>query len=110
MLWGLVHAILFLSAAATLRLRQRLFAGLPAIPLLSRLSAPLQVFSCLSLISFAWLFFRVEDSSDIQIIARRTLGWLTAGAPLSLGLLFSETDSRVFPAILAVTLLLESSG
>lgn len=110
LLWGALHAVLFLIAAATVTPRNRLFAALPDISGFTWARAAVSVLFCFSLVSFTWLFFRVEDLADIRQILSRMAEWVYAGAPLQLAPMFSHPDTVVFLALLVVAFTLDATG
>ena len=103
-LWGLLHASMLLIEDAYARFRPASRHG----------SAPvhrvLGILATFSLVSFAWLFFRVTDLGHIAEILRSIGGWVSAGFPLALAPVFSRPDTHAFLALLAIAFLLDSWG
>lgn len=109
LIWGGIHAVLFLAADALARIDWPWARMLRSVPGLHRTWTAVRVWVCFSAVSFAWLFFRVEDLGQIGNILSKMSAWAGAGAPLVLAPLFFHVDTIVFVLLLALALTLDST-
>lgn len=107
LLWGAIHAVLFLGADAVGRVWPGTRAATP--PWLAQTLAVVGVAVTFSAVSFAWLFFRIEDLGQIQDVLSRLSVWIGAGAQLALDPLFYRVDTLVFLLLLCLAFVLDST-
>jgi D-alanyl-lipoteichoic acid acyltransferase DltB (MBOAT superfamily) len=109
LLWGAIHAVLFLAADAAHRVPWPGEGTLRNAPGLRHVYSVVQVWVCFSAVSFAWLFFRVEDLGHIRNILSRLSTWIGMGAPLEIAPLFYQIDALVFFLLLVFAFILDST-
>ncbi|MFL5384730.1 MAG: MBOAT family O-acyltransferase [Longimicrobiaceae bacterium] len=107
LVWGAIHAALFLTADALGRIRWLRWMTVEAR--IRQGTRVVQVAICFSTVSFAWLFFRVENTGAAMDILVRMAGWIGSGASFELAPLFYRIDSVVFLVILGVAFILDST-
>jgi D-alanyl-lipoteichoic acid acyltransferase DltB (MBOAT superfamily) len=109
LIWGGIHAVLFLAADALARIDRSRARTLRSVPGLDPVWTAARVWVCFSAVSFAWLFFRVEDLGQIGDILSRMSVWIEGGAPLRLAPLFYHVDTIVFILLLGFAFVLDST-
>jgi alginate O-acetyltransferase complex protein AlgI len=110
MLWGGIHAVMFLVGDLTSGVRTSWYRRIDAVPWFERLHAVASVLITFSLVSFAWLFFRVGDIGQIGDIVIRMGAWITTGASTELAPVFFRPDTMTFLALLGFAFVLDSLG
>jgi hypothetical protein len=109
LLWGAIHAMLFLAGDFSRPVRNAWYGRLDRIPGFAKLRVLGSLLTTFSLLSFAWLFFRVGDMGQIHDILLRISGWIGSGVPADLDPLFFRPDTITFLALLAFAFILDSS-
>jgi D-alanyl-lipoteichoic acid acyltransferase DltB (MBOAT superfamily) len=109
LVWGGLHALLILFASLTASPR-RLLAGMPLLRAEGRMCVALRVWFCFSLVSFTWLFFRIEDLIVARAILFRMAQWPALGMPLELAPILLHPDTLVFLVLVAFGFVLDATG
>jgi alginate O-acetyltransferase complex protein AlgI len=109
LVWGALHAALFLSADALGRIPWPQPTALRTHSYLRLAVKAVQIAVCFSAVSFAWLFFRVESMSAALNVLGAMWDWLKSGAALELPPLFYRSDTIFFLSLLALAFILDST-
>jgi D-alanyl-lipoteichoic acid acyltransferase DltB (MBOAT superfamily) len=109
LVWGAVHAALYLCADGLGRIPWPQPAGWRTGAFARRISHAFQVAVCFSAVSLAWLFFRVENMSAALDVLTSVGGWVASGAPLALAPVVHRPDTLVFVLLLALAFVLDST-
>ena len=109
LLWGLLHAIFYLWGVKTLSLRRRFYETVGILKMHS-VHRVLRVMFTFSLVSFAWLFFVVEDLGALSHILKSLVGFESVNARYLLNPVYLRSDTLFFIGILFLFFTIDSMG
>ena len=109
-LWGALHGLMLLVGALTADIRTTWYRRMHVAPWLTRLLSVGSVLTTFSLVSFAWLFFRIGDLTHIRAVLLRLGTWISTGVSFELAPLFFRPDTITFFALLGFAFVVDSLG